>query len=215
MLCSRNGDIHVVEELTALFRVAYLFKVPDAIRMVISKLSNHPEFRDSERLNVSLSYGIASWFRPALRSIIMRPLGDLSSKDIGQIGAEMMLEVIRIKKELERHRHSLIVQPPTDTTLCEEADCLSAWRTVWAEHATPVLLAKPLGAVSRTELVDSLRACGSSSLAIRAECLESHLALMSDAMPDEEDIIDHSVEHLFDLGEYCRLGRILDQLHVW
>ncbi|KAF7799851.1 hypothetical protein EIP86_011093 [Pleurotus ostreatoroseus] len=210
----RNEDIFAVEELSTLLRAAYLFRVPNAIRVAVARLSHNPELLDSERLRLSITYGISSWFRPALKGIVMRPLEELRARDIQNIGEDLLMKVIRVHKELEGRRHSLILQPPVDSAICEDSTCLSAWRTAWVDGAVPILLDTPLGSLSQGELIGSLRA-RASGVTIRAECLEAHLAELEGVLPDEADIIDHFVEDLYDLDLFCRLGLILDRLDVW
>lgn len=130
------------DDWKCLLPVAHFYQIDKAFKAAVSELDpNHHYLEPTQRLWFALAYEIPQWIRTTLLELI-RSDDQLTKEQVDRLKSfhePAFRALVAVRTALIRHRHRLILLPPTAThseectTGSRTAHCQERWDRIWRD----------------------------------------------------------------------------------
>jgi hypothetical protein len=131
---SWSSDPPSLERLGAILKLATFYQIEDGRNYAIATLDKRTDLRPAFQLYLAKSYHVSHWIRPAFCQLVATPTLSLTDEDIGLLGHDTFVVLMKVKSRIDLHRRACAVRAPPVVHgggCFGQEDCEKAWRDAW------------------------------------------------------------------------------------
>ncbi|KAF7357895.1 BTB domain-containing protein [Mycena venus] len=118
----------------SVLHLSMLWRIQSGVKYVTTHLPNHADFTPAIQLKLSRQYSLDDWAGPAFRTLIQRPLAEITLADAEHIGVVTYYKLVQLKCEVADHKVALAFHPPDvnhSFSCLDENLCSRIWESFW------------------------------------------------------------------------------------
>ncbi|KAG8943832.1 hypothetical protein FRC04_002455 [Tulasnella sp. 424] len=197
--------LKTVEAWIAILKLATKYVIRLARDEAIEKLDSF-HMPAGRRLSLGLAFSVPQWVQPAIRDLVLAPVGGDTSHDLALVRSDVLAKITCLRERVILHRANLLNKSEAihhDLELCSGSQCGSlSWEMAWPSIMR--LLFRPLNrngvwwsglriysVLEKTQFSDLTEACKQATL-------QSMVA--RNVLGKENDLV---TEGIIEIVEYC------------
>lgn len=175
------------EVLVDVLRLSVLFGVDSGKTFATHFLQFHGDLPETQRLMLSLEYGLHQWFKSSLVWLVRWPLSNWTPAEVELLDKDIFLKIMEIQSQLHSRRCSRALDTPHVAMNCAtSALCLSNWDAAWKQLASPIMIGPYTDYDVYNEVGEALGDIDS----VCDSCLPAFLRLVDSESLAESDMIE-------------------------
>ena len=111
-----------------------MWRISSGMKYVLSQLPVHPDFTPAIQIRLARQYDIKEWTGAAFRSLVERPLSQITLADAEHMGIVTFYKLIQTKARISNHNIGIAFHPPPvqhSFSCRDENACSRVWETFW------------------------------------------------------------------------------------